>query len=216
MTRTENAATVSHTAPFSGRVGWGRRPAFIVVDLVHAYTDADGMFALPGMEAVVEATETLVGVMRRAGFPIVWTDVRYDETMSDAGLFGKKVPGLAAFAKGAPERSGQLVLQPEPGDVRITKNYASSFFGTSLASTLHTAGVDTVLVGGVSTSGCVRATATDALNHGFRPQVVRETCADRSPELHESNLRDLDAKYADVCHLDEAIARVSALSGREG
>lgn len=212
MTRSENLVT-PHGASFSGRVGWGVRPAFIVVDLVRAYTDPDGKFALPDMEPVVEATTTLVGVMRRAGFPIVWTDVMYDESMSDAGLFGKKVPGLATFASGAPGRGGDLVLRPEPGDVRITKNYASSFFGTTLASTLHTAGVDTVLVGGVSTSGCVRATATDALNYGFRPQVVREVCADRSPELHESNLRDLDAKYADVCHLEEAIARVTDLSG---
>lgn len=205
--------TTDSLAPFAGRVGWGVRPALIVVDLVHAYVDEDGVFALPRMEPVVEATARLVAAMRSAGFPIVWTDVRYDRTMLDAGLFGKKVPGLAAFADGAPARSGQLVLKPEPGDVRITKQYASSFFSTTLASTLHTAGVDTIVVGGVSTSGCVRATAMDGLNHGFRPQVVRETCADRTAEVHESNLRDLDAKYADVCHLEEAITRISGLVG---
>ncbi|OZD12590.1 isochorismatase [Rhodococcus sp. 06-156-3C] len=207
--------TTDSLAPFAGRVGWGVRPALIVVDLVNAYVDHDGVFALPHMEKVIEATARLVEVMRSAGFPVVWTDVRYDETMVDAGLFGKKVPGLAAFAKGSPKRAGELVLTPEPGDIRITKHYASSFFSTSLASTLHTAGVDTILVGGVSTSGCVRATAMDGLNHGFRPQVIRETCADRTKEVHESNLADLDAKYADVCHLREAITRIDALAGTE-
>lgn len=213
MTPTEESAAAPHGTSFSGRVGWGIRPAFVVVDLVRAYTDEDGAFTLPGMDAVVDATARLVDVMRRAGFPVVWTDVRFDESMADAGLFGKKVPGLATFANGAPGHGGDLVLQPEPGDIRITKNYASSFFGTTLASTLHTMGVDTVIVGGVSTSGCVRATATDALNHGFRPQVVREVCGDRNSELQESNLRDLDAKYADVCSLDEAIARITEFAG---
>jgi maleamate amidohydrolase len=87
----------------------------------------------------------------------------------------------------------------------VVKQYASAFFGTSLASTLHTAGVDTVVLAGVSTSGCVRATAMDALNSGFRPQVVRDACADRTPAVHESNLADLDAKYADVVGLAEAL-----------
>jgi maleamate amidohydrolase len=90
----------------------------------------------------------------------------------------------------------------------VVKQYASAFFGTSLASTLRVAGVDTVVVTGVSTSGCVRATAMDALNNGLRPQVVREACADRSPALHEGNLADLDAKYADVSELAEALAHL--------
>jgi maleamate amidohydrolase len=90
----------------------------------------------------------------------------------------------------------------------VPKQYASGFFGTSLAATLHAAGVDTVVIAGVSTSGCVRATATDALGHGLRPLVVRQACADRSPELHEQNLRDLDAKYADVVDLAEALGHL--------
>jgi maleamate amidohydrolase len=90
----------------------------------------------------------------------------------------------------------------------VAKQYASAFFGTSLAATLHAAGVDTVVVAGVSTSGCVRASATDALGHGFRPLVVRQACADRSVALHENNLSDLDAKYADVVDLDEAVGRL--------
>ena len=117
----------------------------------------------------------------------------------------RKVPALAAFAEDADGGWGELVLKPAVGEPVIAKQYASAFFGTSLAATLHTAGVDTLVVAGVSTSGCIRATATDALNHGFRPQVVGAACADRTPELHEQNLRDLDAKYADVVDLEEAL-----------
>jgi maleamate amidohydrolase len=206
--------TVSDTGdqsrgPFDGRVGWGRFPALIVVDLVRAYSEPEGPFTLPGMEPVIKATARLVDEMHRLALPVIWTDVRFADDMSDAGLFYKKVPGLAAFAENAPGRAHELVLDPSPGDVRVTKQYASAFFGTSLASTLHVRGVDTVLIAGVSTSGCVRATATDALNHGFRPQVIRETCADRNTELHESNLYDLDAKYADVCRMDEAMREVA-------
>jgi hypothetical protein len=100
---------------------------------------------------------------------------------------------------------GGLTLEPGPGEPVVVKQYASAFFGTSLASTLRVAGVDNVVVTGVLTSGCVRATAMDALNHGFRPQVVREACAHRTPELHRNNLTDLDATYADVVGLGDAL-----------
>ncbi|GEL22417.1 N-carbamoylsarcosine amidase [Pseudonocardia sulfidoxydans NBRC 16205] len=208
MTETDDKP---HGSKFSGRVGWGRRPALVVVDLVHAYVDADSPFALPGINSAIEATEALTNVARQSGLSVIWTDVVYHDDMSNAGLFYKKVPGLSVYAANAPGRAGQLVLKPEAEDLRVTKQYASAFFGTSLASTLHAAEVDTVVICGVSTSGCIRATATDALNHGFRPQVVRDACADRNAELHESNLRDLDAKYADVCSLGEAVQHLSAV-----
>ena len=118
------------------------------------------------------------------------------------------MPALACFAEGAPGGWGDLELAPDGGEVVVVKQYASAFFGTSLASTLHVAGVDTVVLAGVSTSGCVRATAMDALNSGFRPQVVRDACADRTPAVHENNLADLDAKYADVVDLAEALAHL--------
>ena len=142
--------------------------------------------------------------------PVVWTVVRYTAGLADGGLFVHKVPALAAFADDAGGGWGEIAppLKPDPQEPVVVKQYASAFFGTSLAATLHAAGVDTVVVSGVSTSGCVRASATDALNHGFRPLVVREACADRSGALHENNLADLDAKYADVIHLDEAVARL--------
>ncbi|MCW2617866.1 MAG: Isochorismatase hydrolase, partial [Modestobacter sp.] len=159
-------------------------------------------------EPAVAATAELVAAARAGGHPVVWTVVRYAAGLADGGLFVRKVPALAAFAEDAPGNWGALTLAPEPGEPVLVKQYASAFFGTSLAATLHTGGVDTVVVAGVSTSGCVRASAMDALNSGFRPQVVRQACADRSPALHDANLADLDAKYADVVDLAEALAHL--------
>jgi maleamate amidohydrolase len=194
-----------HGSGFSGRVGWGARPAVVVIDLVRAYTHPDGPFALPDAQAAVEATAELVETARDKDVPVVWTVVRYAAGLADGGLFVRKVPALACFAEDAAGDWGDLALEPAAGELVVVKQYASAFFGTSLATTLHTAGVDTLVIAGVSTSGCVRATAMDALNSGFRPQVVRDACADRTPALHDSNLADLDAKYADVIDLSEAL-----------
>jgi maleamate amidohydrolase len=194
-----------HGSAFSGRVGWGRRPAVLVIDLVRAYTEPDGPFALPEPATAVAAVTSLVDAARAGGHPVLWTGVRYAPDLADGGLFVRKVPALAAFAEGAPGGWGDQALEPGPGEPVLLKQYASAFFGTPLASTLHALGVNTLLIGGVSTSGCVRATAMDALNSGFRPQVVREACADRTPDVHEANLADLDAKYADVVSLAEAL-----------
>ncbi|RYE41074.1 MAG: isochorismatase family protein [Hyphomicrobiales bacterium] len=193
-----------HGDNFSGRVGWGKKPALVVVDLCLAYTDAAGPFALPDIEPVVKANNELIEAMRAKGLPVVFTDVKLDRNLRTAGHFYRKVPAMSIFAEGAHGGWGELTIAPGPNDLVVTKQYASAFFGTTLASTLHAAGVDTVVVAGVSTSGCVRATATDALNYGFRPIVVRQACADRNEEFHSNNLRDLDAKYADVMDLDQA------------
>ncbi|PXY17104.1 isochorismatase family protein [Prauserella endophytica] len=199
-----------HGTAFSGRVGWGERPAVLVIDLVRAYTEPGGPFLLPDPAPAVAATGELVAAARATGRPVLWTVVRYTRGLADGGLFVRKVPALAAFADDAEGGWGEIAppLKPEPGEPVIVKQYASGFFGTSLAATLHATGVDTVVIAGVSTSGCVRASATDALAHGFRPQVVRQACADRSTQLHDANLTDLDAKYADVTDLAEALRRL--------
>lgn len=200
-----------HGTAFSGRVGWGRRPAVLVIDLVRGYTEPGGPFELPEPGPAVAAAGELVATARTAGHPVVWTVVRYARGCADGGLFVRKVPALAAFADGAEGGWGEIAppLEPAPGEPVVAKQYASAFFGTSLASTLHAYGVDTVVIAGVSTSGCVRASATDALGHGLRPQVVRDACADRTRDLHEHNLADLDAKYADVTSLPEALAHLA-------
>jgi maleamate amidohydrolase len=177
----------------------------VVIDLVRAYTSPDGPFALSDARAAVEATAELVETARDKDVPVYWTVVRYAPGLADGGLFVRKVPALACFAEDAAGDWGDLALEPDPGEVVVVKQYASAFFGTSLATTLHTAGVDTLLIGGVSTSGCVRATAMDALNSGFHPLVVRQACADRTTAVHENNLTDLDAKYADVIDLRSAL-----------
>lgn len=201
---------MTHGAAFGHRVGWGTAPALLVVDLVRAYTEPDGPFALPDPGPAVAATATLVDAARAGGRPVVWTVVRYAAGLTDGGLFVRKVPALAAFAEDADGGWSELTLKPAAGEVVVPKQYASAFFGTSLAATLHAAGADTVVVTGVSTSGCVRASATDALGHGLRPMVVADACADRAPELHEQNLRDLDAKYADIVTVEEAAARLAS------
>lgn len=121
---------------------------------------------------------------------------------SHTGVFYRKIPLLRIFEKGSPLGAFPSPLRPLPTELVVTKQYASAFFGTSLASTLTAQGVDTLLITGVSTSGCVRATATDACQHGFVPIVVREAVGDRHEKVHESNLFDLQAKYAEV--MDEA------------
>ncbi len=198
--------------PFGHRLGWGDRPALLVIDFVRAYTEPGGPFLLPDPAPAVAATAALLDAARAAGVPVIWTVVRYGRGLADGGLFVRKVPALAAFAEDAVDGWGDIAppLRPEPGETVVVKQYASAFFGTSLAATLQAAAVDTLVISGVSTSGCVRATATDALQHGFRPIVVRDACADRSPALHEANLADLDAKYADVVDLREALYRLSS------
>ncbi|MFC5063264.1 isochorismatase family protein [Actinomycetospora atypica] len=195
-----------HGSNFARRVGWGINPAVVVVDLVRAYVEPEGPFFLDGaQDRVLAATAELVGAAREHGVPVVWTVVRYAADLADAGFFAVKVPALACFADGAEGGWGELVLALAYDDAVLTKQHASAFVGTSLAATLRARGVDTVVVAGVSTSGCVRATATDALAAGFRPVVVDEACGDRTAALHENNLADLDAKYADVVGLAEAL-----------
>lgn len=200
--------TGPHGEPFTGRLGWGDRPALLVVDMVRAYTEPGGPFELPEPGPALAGCSALVDAARAGGHLVVWTVVRYSPGLTDGGLFVRKVPALAAFAADAPGRWGEIAapLAPSTGEPVVVKQYASAFSGTSLAGTLATARVDTVVVCGVSTSGCVRASATDAITLGLAPMVVRQACADRTPALHEANLADLDAKYADVVELDAAIA----------
>ncbi|MGN6524120.1 MAG: isochorismatase family protein [Actinomycetes bacterium] len=198
-------------AAFGSVLGWGRSPALLVVDMMRAYFTPGSPFDL-GDSAVPAACARLLAAARTGARPVVHTLVRYAEGGRDGGHFVRKVPGLLALAADAddPALGEELPeLAPLPGEVVVVKQYASAFCGTSLAATLTSLGVDTVVVSGVSTSGCIRATATDALQHGFRPMVVAEACGDRLPEFHESNLRDLGAKYADVVSLDDACRELS-------
>ena len=182
----------------------GRRPALLVIDFVRAYL-VPGSPLYAGVEAARDACRELLGAARAAGIPVVHTNVQYQPGGRDGGVFFRKVPALACFEAGAhPELAAFAEgLEPAVGETVITKQYASAFFGTSLASTLTALGVDTVLIAGVSTSGCVRATAVDACQHGFVPFVVREAVGDRHEAPHTANLFDLQAKYAEVVSLGQ-------------
>jgi len=183
----------------------GRRPALLVIDFVRAYL-VPGSPLYAGVEAARDACRELIGAARAAGIPVLHTNVQYQPGGRDGGVFFRKVPALACFEAGAhPELAAFAEgLEPAVGETVITKQYASAFFGTSLASTLTALGVDTVLIAGVSTSGCVRATAVDACQHGFVPFVVREAVGDRHEAPHAANLFDLQAKYAEVVTLGQA------------
>jgi len=192
-------------AGFNGRLGFGERPAVLVVDWCRAYLEeSSSLYA--GVEAAFESTIRVVAAARDAGVPVLWTRVEFEPGGADGGVFYRKVPALANFDRGNPMAEFDPRLAPAEGEVVVTKQYASAFFGTSLAATLTSMGVDTVVVTGVSTSGCVRASALDACQFGFVPIVCRDAVGDRDAAVHEANLFDLDAKYADVVGEDEVLA----------
>ncbi|WP_150241098.1 isochorismatase family protein [Nocardiopsis quinghaiensis] len=200
------AATADHTrAGFFGELAPPRRPALLVVDLVNAYLDPlSPLYA--GDEDIVDRVAGLAETTRSAGLPVVFTYVGYRSDGRDGGLFYRKVPALELFAEGADPRHGEPPepLRPRPEDITLTKQYPSAFFGTALASTLHALGSDGAVVTGTSTSGCVRATAVDALCHGLSPVVVTDAVGDRDPGAHQANLFDLGAKYAELLTTREA------------
>ena len=184
---------------FAGRIGPGSSPAVVVVDVCLAYLDGGPFSDAHGrFEAARASAERVVAAARAAGRPVIFTRVVLAPGGADGGWFAVKVPGLTAFEEGSPYIDFPDAPAPRPGEVVVTKQYASAFFGTTLASTLRAMGVDTTIVLGFSTSGCVRATALDATQHGFRSLVAREACGDRDTTVNEANLFDLDAKYADV------------------
>ncbi len=193
----------------------GRRPALLVIDFVRAYL-MPGSPLYAGVESAHAACRELLLAAREAGIPIVHTNVQYQAGGRDGGVFFRKVPALKSFEAGAHPDLAAFAegLEPGPGETLITKQYASAFFGTSLASTLVALGVDTLLIAGVSTSGCVRASTVDACQHGFIPLVVREAVGDRHPAPHDANLFDLQAKYAEVIGLAQARQYLRQVAGR--
>ncbi len=204
MAKAESDITQNYAGAFDGHLGFGKAPALLIVDVVMAYLEpSSALYA--GVEAALASNERLAEAARAAGVPVIFTNVEYEPGGANGGLFYKKIPALKAFDKGSPLGAFPPTLQPAPGDRVITKQYASAFFDTGLAEMLRGMSVDTLLITGYSTSGCVRATALDALQSGFAPFVVREACGDRHTAPHEANLFDLQAKYAEVISEREAL-----------
>ncbi len=192
---------------FGRKLALGDRPALVVIDFAEAYL-REGSPLYAGVESARIATIELLQYARSLGLPIIHTTVVYEPGGRNGGIFYRKVPALRCFERGLhPELAAfGKGLEPAEGETLITKQYASAFFGTSLAAELTAMGIDTLLIAGVSTSGCVRATAVDACQYGFIPVVVREAVGDRAPEPHEANLFDLQAKYAEVVTLADTKA----------
>jgi maleamate amidohydrolase len=204
---------VIRPAGFHGRAGFGRRPARIVVDVNVGFTDPASPLVCD-LDGVVEAIRALLEAFRRAGLSVVFTTVAYDEAAKKrAAVFIEKVPALLTLEAGSRWTEIDPRIAPEPGEPVLTKLFASAFFETPLAAILDDTGCDTVVIAGASTSGCVRATVVDALQHGYRVVVPREAVGDRNPSAHEANLYDIDAKYGDVVAVEDVIAHVGALAG---
>jgi maleamate amidohydrolase len=200
-------------AGFGGRLAFGRQPALLVIDVVEAYLQKNSpLYA--GVEDARDSNIRLVDAARRAGVPVIFTNVTYNAGGADGGVFFRKVPALKAFLPGSPLGAFPAGLAPRADELVVSKQYPSAFFGTSVAPTLRAMGVDTVVMGGFSTSGCVRASAMDAMQHGFIPYVVREACGDRDSRPHEASLFDLQAKYAEVVSEAEAIALMAGQRNR--
>lgn len=182
---------------FGTQLGYGEKPALLVIDVVDAYHQTDSpLYA--GVEETFRKIVETIDALRALGIPIIFTRVEYQPGGLDGGLFYRKVKALSCFDRGNPLGRFPSDLPVEEQDLIVTKQYASAFFGTSLASTLRTLGCDTTLICGYTTSGCVRASALDALQNGFLPIVIGDASGDRSSMIQEANLFDLQAKYADI------------------
>lgn len=196
---------------FAGRSGYGKSPVLLVVDFINGFTDPStplgGNFAWE-----INATRQLQEAFRRGKLPIIYTTIAYAPDLRDGGIFVKKVPSLAILQRGSPLVEVDQRIRPAPGERVIEKKYASSFFGTDLDMHLRSRGIDTIIMAGCTTSGCIRASAIDSLQYGYHTIVVREAVGDRAAGPHEANLFDIDAKYADVVPLAEALEYLGAFA----
>lgn len=191
-------------------VGFGARPALILIDFVQGYFDPEcDLYA--GVDDALASALRLRAAARAAGVPVILTNVVLHPSGIDGGRFFEKSKPMRYFTRGNPMAAWPAGLEPEDDELVISKQYASAFFGTSLAATLTAMGVDSVILTGLTTSGCVRASCVDAMQHGFRTLVVEEACGDRHPDPHRANLFDMNAKYADVVTEADTLAYLAAL-----
>jgi len=190
---------------FGIKIGFGERPALMVIDMLKGFTNP----AMPlgaDLDPQIEAQRPLLEVAHERAIPCIFSTVIYEEAEAkDAGLWGIKMKGSLTLVAGSEAVKVDPRLDMQRNDILLVKKYASCFFGTDLVARLNSRRVDTLIITGCTTSGCVRATAVDAVQNGFRPMVVREAVGDRSQAAHEQSLFDLNAKYADVVSLDETL-----------
>jgi maleamate amidohydrolase len=210
----QNAERFLRDRGFGQRMGWGQSPALLVVDFSRSFTDPASPL---GTDLTREIGETVrvLEASRRAGISVCYSTNSYDEEGArDAGLWTAKTHVLAALRTGSPDVEIDPRLGRREDEPVIVKKFASVFFGTGFADRMHAAGVDTLIITGCMTSGCVRATVVDAMQNGFRPMIVREAVGDRLQASHKQSLIDMDAKYGDVVSVDETLEYLSRFSNR--
>lgn len=191
---------------FGRRVGFGRSPALLVVDFLQAFTDPASALGA-AVDNEISAVNRLLDLAHEASVPVFFSSISYNEVdLGDAGVWLRKIGGLAALRANTPEVAQDPRLHVNAGDALIVKKYASCFFGTDLQSRLQFRRIDTLVVAGCSTSGCVRATVVDACQLGLHAIVAREAVADRSGRAHRQSLIDIEMKYGDV----RSVAQIAA------
>ena len=193
----------------------GSRPAVLVVDFSCGFTDPECTLGAD-MTEQVEATKRLLDAARAKGLPVIFTTIGFEPSLKDGGLWLEKVPALSDLQIGGRWVEIDPRLEPREGETIVVKKGASAFFGTNLAAILISQGIDSVLLCGATTSGCVRATAIDLLQYGFPTLVPRECVGDRAQAPHDANLFDIQAKYADVVSVEEALDYVESVAGKVG
>ncbi|MEL7189061.1 MAG: isochorismatase family protein [Pseudomonadota bacterium] len=201
----------NYAQAYGQKAGFGKKPALLLIDFVEGYFDETcDLYA--GVEDTLQSALRVREAARKAGVPIILTNVVYHESAMDGGRFYEKAKPLRYFIKGSPMGAWPKGLEPHDDELIISKQYPSAFFGTSLPSTLTAMGVDNVILTGLTTSGCIRASCVDSMSHGFITTVVREAVGDRHDDPHEANLFDMEAKYADVVSEAEIIAQLETLA----
>ncbi|OLZ39246.1 carbamoylsarcosine amidase [Natrinema saccharevitans] len=196
---------------FGESVGMGDRPALLVIDLINAFTDPSSNLGAD-VDDVLEQTGRLLEAFRERDLPRYFTTVAFEESYGDAGMFVEKVPALKELRLGTDRVEVDERIEPIDDERVILKKYASAFFGTDLQSELTTNRVDTLVLAGVTTSGCVRATAVDSLQHGYRTIVPADAVGDRADGPHRANLLDIDAKYGDVVPTETVLEEIPTSS----
>jgi maleamate amidohydrolase len=209
---TADAAADYAAAGFGLTLAPGAKPLLLLIDFARAYYDpASPLYA--GVEAARASAARLRDAARAAGVPVLFTRVEYSADGHEGGLFWRKIAALQSFVTGNPLGDFTPELAPLPGDEVLTKHFPSAFFGTGLAEELHERGIDTLVITGLSTSGCVRATAVDAICHGFVPLVVTDAVGDRDAAVHAANLFDLKAKTAELISEAQAMTYLADCKG---
>lgn len=189
--------TANYAQTYNGKAGFGLKPALLLIDFVQAYFEPEcDLYA--GVEDALSSALRLRQAAHAAGVPVILTNVVYHQQGWDGGRFYEKAVPLRHFLAGSPLGAWAEGLVPQATELVVSKQYPSAFFGTSLASTLTAQGIDTVLLTGLTTSGCVRASCVDSVSSGFRTIVIDDACGDRHLGPHSANLFDMNAKYADV------------------